>query len=217
MRKFLSRKILSLVVLAGASMMAQSQPPAQPVVGVPPVRYGITVSPDAFPQNNPKTALSSVIRAIEKGKADYLAAHLLDPKFIDARVAERAAEYIVPAERDLRALRDLQRTDPNLPRFRRVPDDPVGFSRAVAEEAQNRAFRVVVKDIADNMAENPERVRDLAKFLRDGQLTPNEDDAKFSLKDVKDREVFLKKIGTRWFVEDRQQEPVAAPMPPPKN
>lgn len=207
------RKLLSLVVLAGAAVLADAQPPAAPV-GIPPVRYGVTVSPDAFPQNNPKKALASVVRAIEAGKADYLAAHLLDPKFVDDRVTDRASLYVPETDKELRAVRDRQRDDPNIPRIRRLPDDPDGFAAAVASEARVRAFRALVKDLAANLAENPERVRDLSRFLRDGAMLENADDAKFSLKDVKDREVFFKKIGTRWVIEDRQQELPPPPVPP---
>lgn len=205
------RKLLSLVVLAGAAVAAYSQPAG--VLNLPPERYGVAVNLDAFPQNTPKAALGSVIRAAEKGKTDYLAAHLLDPKFVDDRVAERASEYYAAAERDLRALRDVQRNDETIPRIRRLPDDPAAFAAAVGREAQARAFKVVAKDISANLAENPDRVRDLARFLRNGTVTEAGDAAKFTIVDVKDREVFLKKIGTQWVVEDRQVEPPAPPMP----
>lgn len=205
------RKFLSLVVLAGSAFTAYSQPAG--VLNLPPERYGITVNFDAFPQNTPKAALGSVIRAAEKGKTDYLAAHLLEPKLIDDRVTERASQYYGVAERDLRATRDAQRNDENIPRIRRLPDDPVAFATAVGREAQARAFKVVAKDIAENLTENPDRVRDLAKFLRNGTLTEAGDTAKFTIIDVKDREVFLKKIGNQWVIEDRQSEPPAPPMP----
>jgi hypothetical protein len=52
----------------------------------PPKRYLISANLEAFPQDTPKKALDSVIKAILDRKVDYLLAHLADPKFVDLRV-----------------------------------------------------------------------------------------------------------------------------------
>lgn len=49
-------------------------------------RYGIEVDRENFPQESPKEALDSIIKAIERKKLDYLVAHLADPAFVDQRV-----------------------------------------------------------------------------------------------------------------------------------
>lgn len=49
-------------------------------------RYGIGLDTKTYPQSSPKETLSSVLKAIENKKIDYLLAHLAEPQFIDNRV-----------------------------------------------------------------------------------------------------------------------------------
>ena len=58
-------------------------------------------------------------------------------------------------------------------------------------------------------ADDPESLKDLRRFARGGTFPdPAAPDlaAKVGLPDLKDRAVFLKKIGDRWFVENKQAE-----------
>src|SRR5206468_5299539 len=52
----------------------------------PPGRYGIEADLDNYPQAEPKAALESVLKAIDKKKIDYLLAQLSDPQWVDNRV-----------------------------------------------------------------------------------------------------------------------------------
>lgn len=49
-------------------------------------RYGVEADAKAFPQSTPKETLTSVLKAIDGKKYDYLVAHLADPTFVDDRV-----------------------------------------------------------------------------------------------------------------------------------
>ncbi|OWK36064.1 hypothetical protein [Fimbriiglobus ruber] len=197
------RKILALAVLLGAATITVGQQPDGP----PPIRYAVGTNVETFPQTSARETLASVVRAIERNKADYLAAYLLDPVFVDARVADRA-KLIEPAvDRDLRAVRNAQRQkDVEVRPEEKLPLEPKLFDIAVREEANRRAFKLVTKDVREYLIENPDTLKDLKRFLRDGVFTDAGESASVALKDVKDRQVFLKKIGTRWFIEDRQKD-----------
>src|SRR5262249_13863991 len=52
----------------------------------PAARYGIEGDLERYPQASPKEALSSVLKAIDHRKIDYLLAQLSDPEFVDKRV-----------------------------------------------------------------------------------------------------------------------------------
>jgi hypothetical protein len=52
-------------------------------------RYGIAPDLKSYPQGTAKEALASVLKAIDSGRFDYLAAQLADPVFIDTCVKER--------------------------------------------------------------------------------------------------------------------------------
>jgi hypothetical protein len=51
-------------------------------------RYGVELDRENFPQDSPKEALDSIVKAIQMKKIDYLVAHLADPEFVDQRVKE---------------------------------------------------------------------------------------------------------------------------------
>jgi hypothetical protein len=51
-------------------------------------RYEITVDQDAFSQKTPKEALTSVLKAIQAKKIDYLVAQLSDPAWVDQLIKE---------------------------------------------------------------------------------------------------------------------------------
>ena len=193
------RKSLVVAVLLGAVGPAAAQEPAPSI----PPRYGVVVAPEAYPQRTPREALLSAVRAVERGKVDYLVAHLIDPKFVDTRVLARARLIEEDVEKELRAERDAQRLNP--PRTGTLPADPAGFAAAVQQTARERAFRQVVRDIRETLAENPDHMKEFRRFARDGVLVEAGDTASGSLRDVKDRQVFFRKEGARWFVEDRQK------------
>ncbi len=196
------RKTLAIAVLLGATTLTVWGQPEEPA----PPRYGMPANLDLFPQDTPKAALASVVRAIEKGRTDYLAAHLIDPKFIDTRVAGRSRALERQVAEDLRALREAQVQNPaGTPREERVPADPTGFDAAVKGEAARRAFRLVARDIRGTLDENPDYLKELRRFAREGQITDAGDTASATLRTEKDRQVFFRKAGNRWYVEDRKQ------------
>src|SRR6516162_3002673 len=53
---------------------------------LPPARYGIEADLDNYPQAEAKTALASVLKAIDNKKINYLLAQLSDPQWVDNRV-----------------------------------------------------------------------------------------------------------------------------------
>jgi len=192
------RKSLVLTVLLGAWPVA-AQDPAPPA----PPRYGVVAAQEAYPQRTPREALTSAVRAVERGKVDYLVAHLIDPKFVDARVLARARLLEEDVEKEFRARRDAERASP--PRTGAMPTDEAGFLAAVQREARERAFRQVVRDIRDTLAENPDHMKEFRRFARDGVIVDSGDTSSGTLRDVPDRQVFFRKEGVRWFIEDRQR------------
>ena len=191
---------LVLAILFGATSLAVAQPEKTP----PQPRFGVAPNLVGYPQANAKDALNSAIRAIEREKYDYLAAHLLDAKFVDARVADRAKLLETAVDQELRTVRENQRKDSDVPLREQLPSDPALFADVVKEEARNRAFKFVIKDIRQHLTEHPEYLKDFKRFLRDGQFTDGGDSANATLRDLKDKQLNFKKVANRWYVEDRQ-------------
>jgi hypothetical protein len=68
------------------------------------IRYGVPATYDKYPQDNPKGALASVVKAIELGQIDYLVAHLADPGFVDKRVGEFRSQVTEDLKEDAKTL-----------------------------------------------------------------------------------------------------------------
>jgi hypothetical protein len=73
-----------LLVLVSASV-AHAEPGTR--------RYGIDLDLKSYPQSSPQETLSSVLKAIENKRVDYLLAYLADPEFVDRRVKESGGKF----------------------------------------------------------------------------------------------------------------------------
>jgi hypothetical protein len=190
------RPLLSLtagLVLAAAAA-AQDVPP----------RYEILYNPDLYLQVTPKDTLQSVLGAIARDRYDYVAAHLMDPEWVDARLFTNqtyfdrvAGEQIVStaAGASLRG---------------------AALEARVHEASSRLNFRTLTGQIRAKLADEPEHVKLMRRFLREGDVQAAGDTAVMRLKDVPDRALYFKKVKDRWYVENRMEEAAAAPGPAPK-
>src|SRR5437588_718612 len=67
-------------------------------------------------------------------------------------------------------------------------------------------FDAYVRLITDRLAADPETVRQLRRLAVEGEFIVSGDTATVSHKEVKGRQVFLRKIASRWFMQDRQKQ-----------
>src|SRR5438309_2387443 len=77
------RLLVGWMALVGVAGVAAQEPK-----DAPPRRYGIEANLRDYPQETPKETLASVLRALERGRINYLLAHLADPAIVDKRVKE---------------------------------------------------------------------------------------------------------------------------------
>jgi hypothetical protein len=68
----------------------------------------------------------------------------------------------------------------------------------------NGNFDEVVKETATKLTGNPEAVKEMYRFLREGNWEVGDTTASAQLKEVKDRRLFLRKLNGRWYLENRQ-------------
>jgi hypothetical protein len=199
------RLAFALALLVGLSTLARAQEPAGPNLDK---RFGIPVKLKAYPQDTARKALASAVEAGEKPDVAYLVAHLLDPGFVEQRLADRAKQFEPAVELELTKLRDFQNANPDkfLPSDR-LPNDRVQFKALVAERSRERAFKQLVADVGEKLRDDPESLKDMKKILRGGTFTDEPGGgAKAVHPEVKDRALFFKKIGERWFLENRHED-----------
>jgi len=133
---------------------------AAPQAKDPPKRYGIEADLDNYPQEMPKTAFESVLKAIDNKKIDYLLAQLTDPAWVDKWV----------------------------------------------QQVHRGKFEAMVRETTELLSKDPTVIKELHRFLREGEWTEDGGRATVSLKDVKDRRVFLRKVEARWYLENDNKD-----------
>lgn len=225
-------------VLLGAAALLSGQPPKDPPKEAPKeapkaapkddeftpaakeavTRYGVNPRTKAYPQLSPKDALRSAVAAIDKSDYAYIAAHLMDPKYIDRVVAERGKAYEADALAELVRVRDAQKADPiRFPPENRLPGDGPAFAALVVGRARERAFRELVRDLQQKLTDDPLAVKDMRRILRaENPYSVTDPTATASLPEVKGRALYFTKVEGRWFLENRQVDEAAPPAPAPK-
>ncbi len=196
------RTALAGVVLFCTSALVHAQPAKDPDP-----RYGITARPQLHAQNTPKNVLRTALDRIDAGDYSYFIAQVLDPKFTDQMVTDRATGFEAATERELTQLRDFQRANPTkVAPEDRLPLDPKEFRATVEAKARLLGFKQLTKDIEGKLKEDPQALKDMRKLLRDGMFAEADGTASVSHADVKGRSLYFKKIGERWFIENRLAE-----------
>ena len=162
---------------------------------VPP-RFDVLHNPDLYGQRTPKQASASAIGAIERGRFDYLAAHLTVPTTVDARI-QTTQEYF-----DRVAAEQIAASRPG----------PTG--KELQERLRHGSTRLNFRNLTDEMrrkaVEDRETLLDMKRFLRDATFEEAGETATGKVKDVKDRVLYLKLRAGRWFLENRKEDRPAA-------
>jgi hypothetical protein len=182
--------VAAALVLAAASA-SQDVPP----------RFGILHNPDLYRQDTPQETLRSALAAVGRERYDYLAAHLLDPEWVDARLATNQPYFErVAGEQIVATAAGAQLRGPAL-------------QARVQEVGTRLNFQELTGQIRRKLADEPDNVKDLRRFLREGEFKTSGETAVAVLQDAKDRALYFKKVKDRWFLENRKDEAAA---PPPK-
>jgi hypothetical protein len=188
MRQFVAASI-ALILAAGASAQLKEVPP----------RFDILHNPDLYPQRTPQEALDSVLKAAAGNRYDYIVAHLLDPAYVESRLQTNQAYYErVAAEQIAASASGAALRGPEL-------------QNRVTDQATRMNVRQLSDSIRKKLADEPDNLKHMRRFLRDAEFKDAGETATAALKDVKDRTVYFKKVGDRWFIENRKED-----RPPPK-
>ncbi len=170
-------------------------------------RYGVMINTRTFTQLTPQETLASAIKAIEENRFDVLVAHLIDEKVTEANAIEQARVLENDAENDLRKLREKQKDNPlGIKPEEKLPYEPMGFAVFVKAEAKQRGFKATIEEVRKKFVADSNIVKEMKRFLREGEFTSTGESAKVTLKDVKGKGIYFTKVGNRWFIEDRQED-----------
>ncbi|HKB05222.1 MAG TPA: hypothetical protein VKD90_23560 [Gemmataceae bacterium] len=177
--------LVAALLLAG---VAAAQPD-----GVP-ARFDVIHNPDVYFQDTPQRTLNAVLDALSRDRYDYVVAHLLDPAFVDARLGATQSYFERVAADQL------------------APTLAASTLRAADLDARVRTVGLrlnvqdLIRQIRRKQADEPENLRDLRRIARDGQFQTAGETATATLPDAKDRALYFKKVGDRWFLENRRDD-----------
>src|SRR5438552_14185099 len=90
--------------------------------------------------------------------------------------------------------------------------DPAFVDKRV-KEVYGGDFEELVRETTGKLADNPAALKELQRFLKEGEWEGGDTTASAKLKENKDRQVFFRKIGRRWFLENRQKPEPAKSQP----
>lgn len=188
------RSLALLPLLAAASLLGQ-----EPAARMYDIRYNIEMNPINYPQKSPQEAMASIAKAINAGAFEYLMGQLVDPPYVDNRVAE-FRKIIVPREEIVAEEEDIARE----------PDPIVRKKKILDKERKDRARNVVAfnrlaLETRKHLDEDPVLLKELRLFAKNGEWEIDEERAVGSLKGVSPRKVYLRKREDRWFMEERNQ------------
>lgn len=140
---------VTLGLVLASSALAQEKKPA------PAVRYGVSPDLDTYPQASAKQAVTSILKAVERKRIDYLLAHLAEPSFVDTKVQEFGGK-----------------------------------------------FDELVRETTDHLNSDVKRTDEFRRFLKEGSVEESGTTATVTLKDVPSRQVTLRQIDGRWFMNN---------------
>ena len=148
------RGLWILLVMAAFAAGAMAQPTADEKP-----RFGIAPNFDLYPQNTPKAALETATKLLENRRYDYFVAHVLDPVLLESKIRERAERLEKEVELQLLQKRDEQKLAPDSVTAReRLPIEPKAFAAIVRDEAVNRSFKYVVRDLQAQLEGTENRI-----------------------------------------------------------
>jgi hypothetical protein len=160
-----------------------------------PRRFGIKQYPQLYPQDSPRKALASALDAIDKGRYDYLIAHLLDPGFIDEQL-KSTYDHFYKIGYDQAQKDGLLKPRPDLKQIK----------SQIADLARHSNFEYLVRRMKTKHADDPQSLKELRQMLAQGEIQEGGDSAVVRVKELKDRAVYMKKIGEQWVIENRLTE-----------
>jgi len=137
----------------------------------PPRRFGFEVDETTYPQKSPAEAMKSIAILLDRGRVDYLLAHLSDPSYVDHWVERYKAN----------------------------------FPQGKADARHLLAFDRLVRETTKYFDNDPLIVKDLRMFAKEAKWSEEGNVATGSVDTIPARKVFLRKIGERWFLENKQE------------
>lgn len=163
------RNALMAALIFGSVGLCQEKKPELPP------RFGVPAETELYPQTSPKTTMISITKAFQRNRIDYLLAHLIEPSFVDAKVAQFYRLKFGKSPEEDRENPDHQK---------RIRD----------------AFDDLMKEVNKHMSDEPKQSGYLMKLLNEGSIEEAGTSAKVTHKDAPNVALSLLQVDGRWYM-----------------
>src|SRR5262245_48780932 len=170
---------LTAVLLVAVPALAQNKPNYPP-------RFGIAAETEIFTQDSPKQLLASLDKAFNRKRLDYVLAHLLEPGYGDAKLAESYRQ-----------------------KFGRTLDDDRELTIEQRDARAKEALQLFIAEVNSHMASEPKKTLRFFRLLKEGTVEEAGTTAKVSLKDAPTMILTLRQVDGRCYMDNNLEE--AAP------
>jgi hypothetical protein len=182
---------MRIMLLVGSLLVVVVPVTGQEKLGQLP-RFGVPAEPEVFPQDAPKRLLSSLQKAFERKRMDYLLAHLLDPVF-----SERQMDHYYRQ------------------RFGKTRDEDRELSREERDRRERAALDLFVAEVNDHLALEPKQTLFFFRLLKEGMVEESGTSATVRLPANDSVSLTLRQIEGRWYMlNDRTAGTTTAPAKP---
>jgi len=158
-------------------------------------RFGVRQNPDVYPQDTPKNTLNSLLRVLDKQRYDYLVAFFMEPAFVAEQLRITYPKYEAAAREQVRN-ENLQQK---------------GFGQIyirdrITELATQANFEYLVRRVRSKLDSDPDTLKELRRIARNGDIQDDGETASVRYKEIKDRTIYLHKIGGFYYLENRYSD-----------
>jgi hypothetical protein len=163
----------AIMLLVVAPAWAQTKKPE------PPPHFGIPAETEFYPQDSPKQAMASIAKALDRGRYEYLLAHLVDPIYTDATF-----------------LKFYRR------KFGKSPEDDRSIPAADQAARVKEALEAFIAEVKNDRASEPKKALRLERLLKSGNVEESGTTARVTLKDEPGVSLTLQQIEGRWYMSN---------------
>jgi len=167
----------AIMLVMAAPALAQTKKPE------PPQHFGVPAETEFYPQDSPKQALASIAKAFERGRVDYLLAHLVDPGYTDPTFGKLYHG-----------------------KFGKYPEDDRTLSAADRAARVKETLADFVYVVTSERTSEPKKALRLDRLLKEGTVEEAGTTAKVTLKDDASAVLTLLQIEGRWYMSNAKSD-----------
>jgi hypothetical protein len=156
---------------------------AQPTKTELPSHFGVPAETEFYPQGSPKNLLASIAKSFERGRIDYLLAHLVDPGYTDQTFGKLYHG-----------------------KFGKYPEDDRTLPPAERAARVKEALSDFVYVVTSERTTEPKKALRLDRLLKEGTVEEAGTTAKVTLKDDPSAILTLVQIEGRWFMSNAKSD-----------